>query len=81
MCLPVAARLPTFSVEGQLSQGDATAWQLQAHAAALQLVLMETLLQDAQPPASKVGEHDVGVVCVAVRGSSLCFCCDLCLAT
>jgi hypothetical protein len=47
-CVPVASRLPSFRVQQQLYEGEAAAWQLQAHAAALQIVLMESCM-DAPP--------------------------------
>jgi hypothetical protein len=62
--VPVASRLPSFRVEQQLYEGEAAAWQLQAHAAALQIVLMEVCM-DA-PPA-KVRHKCDWVLTVHVR--------------
>ena len=51
-CLPVSAHLPSFKLDQQLADGEAAAWQLQVHAAALQMVLTEILLG---APAQTVG--------------------------
>lgn len=48
-CLPVASRLPAFSLEQELGEGEAAAWQLQVHAAALQIVLLEVHMEPPLP--------------------------------
>lgn len=53
----MSAHLPSFKLEQQLAEGEAAAWQLQVHAAALQIVLAE-ILMDA--PAQKVGLARLG---------------------
>jgi hypothetical protein len=52
----VAAHLPSFKVDQHLQQGEAAAWQLQAHAAALQIVLTEVHL-NAQPAEAVSARH------------------------
>jgi hypothetical protein len=50
-CLPPnPGRLPAFDPEADLAEGAAAAWQLQAHASALHIVLLETVGQAPPPP-------------------------------
>lgn len=59
-CLPVAAHLPSFKVDQHLQEGEAAAWQLQVHAAALQIVLTEVHL-NAQPAETVRVTHILGL--------------------
>jgi hypothetical protein len=49
----VAAHLPSFKVDQHLQEGEAAAWQLQVHAAAMRILLTEVHL-NAQLAAEAV---------------------------